>query len=582
MKTNSKKFRILSVILIPVLLLSACQKPPAPQISRPPFNEFCTKLFQDELSSNTLNLHFALKDPSSMGINSYDVSLGSMSENSPKKNKQELTDLQKQLKKYSRHTLKKNDKLTYDLLEDYITRQLNLAEFPYYDEVLSPSSGITSQLPVLLAEYQFNSRQDIEDYLTLLSQMDAYFSGILEYEQKKADKGLFMSDRSCMKVIEGCEVFTEHPDDNFLIQTFTNRLDAVKDLSDSEKSDYISRNQSVIAKHVIPAYSSMVQGLTKMVGLGRNDWGLSYYKDGTDYYEALVASYTGCDDGVKALSRQIESVRNEDLTVCAELLSKKPKLLSETPKLDKSLKDEDAKVEFLRTAILKDFPKPPETACEVCHVDPSLSEFLAPAFYITAPMDDYYNNRIYINNASNYDDLYYFTTLAHEGYPGHLYQTVQSYSYGIEPVHSILSYPAYTEGWATYVEMQSYYYAGLDNNLASLLQHNQAATLSMYATSDIGIHFYGWKDKEMKKFWSEYGITDEKTIRSISDLILDNPGNYLKYYVGYLKFRQLRSSYEEKEGEKFDPVKFHEQILRLGPAPFEMVEALFSSTSFSP
>lgn len=575
MKTIQKKYKILFSALFIVLLFFICRNIPDSQIgkgSRPAFSEFCTALFQDELTSNTLNLHYTLKDPNSLGISSYDVTLGTMSKNSPKKNQQELTDLQKQLKKYSRRTLKKDEKLTYDLLDDYITRQLALAEFPYYNEVLSPTGGITSQLPILLAEYQFNSKQDIEDYLTLLSQMDTYFSGVLEYEKAKADNGLFMSDRSCMKVISGCEVFTEHPDDNFLIRTFANRLDTVEGLSDSEKSDYIARNQAVIADHVIPAYASMVQGLTQMIGLGRNDWGLSNYKNGAAYYEALVSAYTGCDDGVASLFQQIENARKEDLLVCTDLLSENPTLVSETPELDKSLADEDAKVEFLRTAIMKDFPKPPETSCEVCHVDPSLSEFLAPAFYITAPMDDYYNNRIYINNASNYDDLYYFTTLAHEGYPGHLYQTVQSYYYGIEPVHSILNYPAYTEGWATYVEMQSYYYAGLDNDLATLLQHNQAATLSLYATSDIGIHFYGWKDEEMKTFWSDYGITDEKTIRSITDLILDEPGNYLKYYVGYLKFRQLRAKCEEQAGKEFDVVNFHEQILQTGPAPFDLLE----------
>ena len=80
------------------------------------------------------------------------------------------------------------------LLSDYISRQQNLAAYPYYDEPLTPSGGVTSQLPVLLAEYTFRNTRDIKDYLGLLSQMDTYFLGILDYEQKKADAGLFMSD----------------------------------------------------------------------------------------------------------------------------------------------------------------------------------------------------------------------------------------------------------------------------------------------------------------------------------------------------------------------------------------------------
>lgn len=575
MKSFLKKYRILFLSFLLVLLLFACQNIsgfPIGKGSRPAFSEFCNTLFQDEITSNTLNLHFTLKNPASAGISSYDVSLGSMSGNTPKNSKRELTSLQKQLKKYSRRSLNSDEKLTYDILNDYVTRQLALAEFPYYDEVLSPSGGVTSDLPILLAEYQFGTKQDVEDYLTMLSQMDTYFSGILEYEQEKAKKGLFMSDSSCMKVLDGCEVFTEHPDDNFLVQTFANRLDTIEGLSDSEKADYISRNQAVISEHVVPAYCNMVSGLTKLLGLGRNNWGLCNFPEGAAYYEALVAYDTGCDDGVESLYQQIEAARQEDMSVCKQILANNPKLATTSPELDSSLTDENAMVKFLQTAILKDFPKPPKTNCEICHVDPTLSEYLAPAFYITAPIDDYLNNRIYINDANAYDDLYYFTTLAHEGYPGHLYQTVQSYRYGIEPVHTLLDYPAYTEGWATYVEMQSYYYAGLDHELAALLQHNQAATLSLYATSDIGIHFYGWEEADMKKFWSDFGISDDKTIRSITDLILESPGNYLKYYVGYLKFRQLRAACEKKAGKKFDPVKFHEQILQIGPAPFALLE----------
>jgi uncharacterized protein (DUF885 family) len=316
----------------------------------------------------------------------------------------------------------------------------------------------------------------------------------------------------------------------------------------------------------------MIAGLSGLLGRGRNDWGLCYTPQGADYYEALVAYDTGCDDGVESLFSQIDAARTEDLSVCSDLLAQNPRLASESAELDASLSDEEQMLSSLEEAMLTDFPEAPETSWEICHVDPALSDYLAPAFYITAPLDDYRSNRIYINDADAYTDLYYFTTLAHEGFPGHLYQTVQSYSYGLPAVRALLNYPGYTEGWATYVEMQAYYYAGLDDDLASLLQHNQAATLSLYATSDIGIHFYGWKEKDMQDFWADYGITDADTIGRITDLILEEPGNYLKYYVGYLKFRQLREKYAEKYGDSFDVTAFHEAILRVGPAPFSVLE----------
>lgn len=573
MKHLLKKHRMLSVGIFLAAVLSiiyAAILSPAGK-STGSFSEFCTTLFREEMKSNTMNLHFTLKDPKAAGIDSYEITLGSLSGDSPHNQARQLKKLSEELKKYSHRSLKGKDRLTCRLLSDYISRQQNLAAYPYYDEPLTPSGGVTSQLPVLLAEYTFRNTRDIKDYLGLLSQMDTYFLGILDYEQKKADAGLFMSDEACLKVIEGCEVFTEHPDDNFLIDTFSNRLNAMDGLTDTQKNAYLKQHSKVLSDHVIPAYSQMIKGLTMLLGRGHNNWGLCNFPEGKAYYEAVVSADTGCDDSVEDLFSQIAKARREDLTFCQNLLEKNPKLASQSPKPDAALKEENAMISRLQKEILTDFPAPPQTDVEICHVDPALSEYLAPAFYITAPIDDISHNRIYINDAKNDTDIYYFTTLAHEGYPGHLYQTICTSSYGAPEVLSLLNYPGYTEGWATYTEMQSFYYAGLDPDIASLLQHNQAATLSLYATADIGIHYFGWEKEKNAAFWSEYGVDDTATVKRITDLILEEPGNYLKYYVGYLKFRQMREQLA-LENKSFSVSAFHEAILRTGPSPFSVLE----------
>lgn len=573
MKHLLKKHRMLSVGIFLAAVLSiiyAAILSPAGK-STGSFSEFCTTLFREEMKSNTMNLHFTLKDPKAAGIDSYEITLGSLSGDSPHNQARQLKKLSEELKKYSHRSLKGKDRLTCRLLSDYISRQQNLTAYPYYDEPLTPSGGVTSQLPVLLAEYTFRNTRDIKDYLGLLSQMDTYFLGILDYEQKKADAGLFMSDEACLKVIEGCEVFTEHPDDNFLIDTFSNRLNAMDGLTDTQKNTYLKQHSKVLSDHVIPAYSQMIKGLTMLLGRGHNNWGLCNFPEGKAYYEAVVSADTGCDDSVEDLFSQIAKARREDLTFCQNLLEKNPKLASQSPKPDAALKEENAMLSRLQKEILTDFPAPPQTEVEICHVDPVLSEYLAPAFYITAPIDDISHNRIYINDAKNDTDIYYFTTLAHEGYPGHLYQTICTASYGAPEVRSLLNYPGYTEGWATYTEMQAFYYAGLDPDLASLLQHNQAATLSLYATADIGIHYFGWEKEKIAAFWSEYGVDDTATVKRITDLILEEPGNYLKYYVGYLKFRQMREQLA-LENKSFSVSAFHEAILRTGPSPFSVLE----------
>jgi uncharacterized protein (DUF885 family) len=229
-------------------------------------------------------------------------------------------------------------------------------------------------------------------------------------------------------------------------------------------------------------------------------------------------------------------------------------------------------LEHLENAMLADFPACPDTNYNIEYVDPALQEYLSPAFYITAPIDNYMENSIYINDADERGGIDYFTTLAHEGFPGHLYQTVMSYEYELHPVRSILNYSGFVEGWATYIEMMSYYYANLDMDIAEMLSHNQSATLSLYATSDIGLHYMNWTAEDMYKFWSSYGITNKNTINEITQLILSEPGNYLKYYVGYLEFLELKDFAKKEFGSDYSSVEFHRALLDIGPAPFSIVE----------
>lgn len=249
-----------------------------------------------------------------------------------------------------------------------------------------------------------------------------------------------------------------------------------------------------------------------LLGRGHNNWGLCNFPEGKAYYEAVVSADTGCDDSVEDLFSQIAKARREDLTFCQNLLEKNPKLASQSPKPDAALKEENAMLSRLQKEILTDFPAPPQTDVEICHVDPALSEYLAPAFYITAPIDDISHNRIYINDAKNDTDIYYFTTLAHEGYPGHLYQTICTSSYGA-PKSSPPQLSGLHRRLGNLHGNAGFYYAGLDPDLASLLQHNQAATLSLYATADIGIHYFGWEKEKIAAFWSEYGVDDTATVK---------------------------------------------------------------------
>ena len=522
-----------------------------------------------------------LDDPASFGIKDYNVSLGTYYSKDNSYSKEQLQQMRLNLYSYSPMDLSVEEQLTYDILCDSLDTRLSFCNYELYAEPLSFSGGMQIELPLLLAEYTFDSEKDVNEYLTLLSQMDDYLDSVVLFEEEKSKAGLFMSKELCQLTIDSCEAFLAKKDEHYLLSTFEQRLNTLN-LSNRKKDTYIKKNTSIFHKQIVPAYEKMIASLNNLQDTGKNSLGLCHFPNGTDYYKLLVYESTGCDDAIGDIYERIEAQRINDLLVCLDMQEINPTLFEECEALEYRCEDPTSALKTLETRLLADFPQAPSTNYSIKHVDPVLSDYLAPAFYIVAPIDNYMDNAIYINDADNNQDIYYFTTLAHEGFPGHLYQTVMSYEYHLMPIRSILNYSGYVEGWATYIEMLSYDYANINEDVASFLSHNQAATLSLYASADIGLHYYGWDEADMYQFWSSYGICDEAVIKEITQLLLAEPGNYLKYYVGYIEFLDLKNYAKDLLGSDYSTIEFHRAILDIGPAPFEIIKKYFADYYCSP
>ena len=564
MKKRTRLVALLLVFLLSVTSLSGCAE-------KQSFETFLHNLFISEITGNTLNLHYTLEDPSEYGIRSYPISLGGYTPDENGNLERSLKMLQFQLQSFSYDSMSLEEQLTYDLLNDFLDTQIKLSPFSLYEEPLSFSNGMQMQLPILMAEYDFNSERDVRDYLGLLALVDEYLEDMVAFEKDKSAAGLFMSDELCNRVIDSCEAFLENQENHYILVTFENRLKKLE-LPEETKADYIQQNRKIFEQEIVPAYENLGKELQKLLGTGKNTGGVCNLPDGKRYYELLIYSETGCSESIDKIFERIETQRFKDLLVCSDLVEKNPDIYEECAGIIWTMTEEMQMLEHLENAMLADFPACPDTNYNIEYVDPALQEYLSPAFYITAPIDNYMENSIYINDADEQAGIDYFTTLAHEGFPGHLYQTVMSYEYELHPVRSILNYGGFVEGWATYIEMMSYYYANLDMDIAEMLSHNQSATLSLYATSDIGLHYMNWSAEDMYKFWSSYGITNKNTINEITQLILSEPGNYLKYYVGYLEFLELKDFAKKEFGSDYSSVEFHRALLDIGPAPFSIVE----------
>jgi len=572
LKHRKKIFLILPccllVILISFLSGNAFWSSLHAESSDRQFRTFTRSLFQTEVSANTISLHYTLRSPSDYGIADIPATYGSLSSD-PVAAKASVRNVLSSLQEFDPDTLSSENALTFKILDTYLKNASTGTDYLLYQEPLGPVSGIHTQLPVLLSEYSFYDTQDVETYLALLKETPSYFDSVIRLEQKKAASGLFMPDYQADSVLDTCQSFIDMGKENYLVSTFNERIASLDLLHRNKKDSFQKENMKLVTEEIYPAYQNLITAIKSLKGKGMNEQGLSHFPYGKKYYEYLVRQTTGCNESISRLRLMTRAQILEDLSAMQKILFPADAALTKASVLEQT--SPDSMLDDLRSKITDTFPKIPDVDFQVKYVPESMQDYLSPAFYMIPAIDNLTENVIYINNGQTASGLNLYTTLAHEGYPGHLYQTVYFSASEPDPIRSILDFGGYVEGWATYAEMMSYYLAPLPKTEASLLQKNNSVILGLYALADMGIHYDGWSVTDTVRFFSDYGINDPNAVQSVYKLIIGSPANYLKYYIGYLKFYELKKEMADALGNQFSQKEFHRAVLDVGPAPFKIV-----------
>ena len=587
------------------------------------FENFAESIFEKEVSGNALNLHYSLAYPEKQGISRPRATLGTIHPNNEKVSAQ-CQEYVKKLKKFSQSKLSTSNRLTLDLLLLYYHTEASLGDNYLLEEPLSPSLGIQAQLPVLLAEYSFYTNQDITDYLNLLCSTKEYFQSILAFEQTKSDAGFFMCDETLERIQNQCRAFIQNPDSNYMLEIFSQKLKTYGKLSEKDQEQLNLTHKQILKEKVLPAYQTLIEGLEQLRGTGKNTGGLVNFSGGKEYYQYLLKSQVGIYIPVEKLEKRLTQQLSTDSQEISELLKQHPQLLTLlNEKTDLPDMEPTRIMELLGKNIRQDFPSTASVDFEIRSVHKSMEEFLSPAFYLTPPMDTGTPNVIYINHGRQISNLELFTTLAHEGFPGHLYQTVYFGRQSPSHIRYLIDYSGYVEGWATYVEGYAYDYAAnylcseqnsdyqnsshvspkisaepalsptavpqtasqsdvaQTSTSALSLQEaaaytrlswlNRSVNLCIYSLLDVGIHYHGWTPAQAARFLKLFGIRDAAVTAEIYRYITETPANYLKYYVGYLNFLDLKEEQQSLLDENFDLKSFHQKILEIGPVQFPVL-----------
>lgn len=561
------------------------------------FQNACEELFQEEMLANTLNMHYTLAYPENYGIQKYDAILPAYSKTDRTESQAALRDLLLSYEKLDSDKLSPEDAYALELLCSYLKLNYQMSEYTYYEEPLSPSSGMQSQLPILLAEYNFRCKRDVEDYLKLLDQTDEYFEGLLTFEQEKASEGLLMSAASLDKVIEQCDtILTEKELDtgtHFLQTTFLERLQELLAeglVTEDEIAHYQAQNNRLLFTVMLPAYETLGDGLLILKDDDRALQGLAATEAGKEYYRLLLTAETGSYRDIEDIEKMLLAQLEQEYDNLVMLLSQYTEdTLSDTrSSLDNSFPYENPAemITHLTACMSEDFPSLAEGAdtsprVHVKNVSESLEEYCAPAFYLTPPLDDTDSNVIYINQKNSPCGLELYTTLAHEGYPGHMYQSVYSNNLLAKQdsgtVRQLLWYGGYLEGWALYVEFMSYDYASKlmeEAGLSTQAEYiqiekcNRSLQLCLYSLLDLMIHYENASYSQVHKTLANFGISSPESTAAIYEYIVEEPANYPKYYLGYLEILALREEAKALWGNSYSDYAFHKFFLENGPADF--------------
>lgn len=555
--------KLVNGILGTFLLISSILTPIHAEES---FSEFEDELFQEMMSEDYTTLHFSLRDYQKYGIEKPEVNIGDASWDEYEDSVEDCDEYLKKLQSFDYDSLSETEQKDYRTIAFYLERNKELNSYPYFDWAFNSAEGVIDNLLTTFTEFVFYEKEDIDDYLTTLASVPAYLDQCLENTKKQAAEGYFLTDAMLKETEDAIAKFVDKKDDNELIKIFDENIDAFDGLSAEEKEAYKKKNQEIVLNAYIPSYEKVAEELQKLKGARKADYNVSSLDGGSEYYAALARYKTSIDADVETILDICTQYIEKSVDELYDIMQNHSEVTEETLDFDSA---EDV-LSYLE-GHLDAFPALDKVYYNVKYLDPSVANDSIVAYYLSPPVDDMRDNVIKINgdNVSDVIDLY--TTLAHEGFPGHLYQT----NYYIQQQPSLLrtqlTMMGYQEGWGMFAEGQALHVSGLSEYASEYQKINIELNYVLSAAVDLGVNGLGWSTKDVSKYLDNLDL-NSSIAKDLYDFATLQPGTILPYGVGVAMFELLENKAKNALGNDFDQKAFNEVLLNDGNRPFEVVE----------
>lgn len=547
------------------------------------FEQYLDDYFKDVVTDDTLTYNYTIKDGTDYGLEEPEVTLGDpgMTAEEIGQDKEEFEGWVKKLDAIDRSCLTEDQKLTYDVLDEYFEVSAGIFDNVYLYEPFSPMRGLQANIATNFTDYRFDDKGDVERYIELLGQIPDYFAEYLDFEQEKSEKGYFMSDAVCDKVISQCKDFVADKENHFMVTTFNDNIDALDFLTDEEKAEYKEANKQAVENSLLPAFENVAAVLSGLKGTGTNDGGICNYDGGKEYYEYLLKNFAGTakspEEVIDMLDTELQKLMVSlyqyylgNQAAYEYFASNYDSMFAETDQMTAS-----EMVDKMMETASEHYPDAGTINYKAEALDKNLETIMDDvlAYYMAPAIDDPDNNLIRVNGLHT-DGMW--TTLAHEGYPGHMLQNAYYMSTDPEPVRTLMNFLGYKEGWAMYACYDSLYYYEYEepeygDTIAALYQLNDEMSYLMMGRVDLGINYEGWTLQDTADYLTKNGM-DGSAAQELYTTMVGDPAVYQSYSTGYYEMKELRDYAEEKMGDDFDLKTFNTIILETGPCQFDILK----------
>ena len=535
-------------------------------------NDIETQIIAESFGGSYVYANIYFEDYESLGI-SFDEDEIGWGEVLPDHSEDgEIEEALEQLYSIDRDSLDTDDRIFYDkLLYDIELTAYGsqYTAFDYYESVLKALVGPQSEVLFILEVLDFETVEDAENYILVLRDIDRYYDDMCTFEEIRAEYGYVNSDEVYEEVAESFDNLVAQSEDCFLYDSFRDRLDNIAGLTDQQREALIEEHDQVMHDIVFPEFEECAERI-RALKCGAPAVGVSSYPGGDAYYAYQFALQTNSgrtiDETIDQLEAYADSISD---TMMAVVYGADSSWMAEYLDHDYSAGDTRDNLDYLYGQIQEAFPPIPAHDYRLMTVPEVFADDFAPAAYLGYHLDTYDSNIIITNEAATGRPLGINT--AHEGYPGHMYESVYHRAVTNHPYMYLAASIGYVEGWATYVQDYSYRYFSTTAAATLVNIEDQLNTL-LFARFDVGVNYEGWDLQDCADWYGDLmGMSvPADSLQDAYNIVLSSPCYGIKYGAGFINTGMIIAQLHDEFPDATE-IEIHTAYLNAQEGTFEQV-----------